>query len=235
VYLDLSSFGSVRECARRVRRLVARVDVLLHNAGCIGLSRVVTEDGLELTKQVNFLGPFLLTRLLWGLLKKGREPRVIVVNSVAHQWDLARLWQPVELRLEDFNFQARAYQPMLCYSESKLASLAFVQELAHRCASRGVGVTCLALHPGITGTDILVRDLWAPLRALVKACTSALFKTNCQAAQTSIYLAAEAAERLVQGGYYENCRLACSAQPPACQREQLWALGEEAAGQFGVD
>ena len=55
---DFSSFAQVRGLAEELPAL----DVLVNNAGLISHERVVTEDGCELTLQVNHLSHFLLTR-----------------------------------------------------------------------------------------------------------------------------------------------------------------------------
>src|SRR3954451_10195676 len=58
--LDLASFASVREFAAAFLARYEEVGVVVHNAGVVLSSRQVTEDGNEMTFQVNHLGPFLL-------------------------------------------------------------------------------------------------------------------------------------------------------------------------------
>jgi NAD(P)-dependent dehydrogenase (short-subunit alcohol dehydrogenase family) len=97
--------------------VLPRIDVLVHNAGYACQKRKVSKDGFERTKQINFLGPFLLTRLLWGLLLKGSDVRVISVNSLAHRLTAGDLsFRPVELGLKDFHLEKRRYNGMSCYS-----------------------------------------------------------------------------------------------------------------------
>ena len=54
---DFASLAQVRALAEELPPL----DVLVNNAGLISERRRMTEDGLELTFQVNHLAPFLLT------------------------------------------------------------------------------------------------------------------------------------------------------------------------------
>jgi len=56
VRLDLGSFASAREAAKRVLASGAPIDVLINNAGLAG-GRGVTADGFELTFGTNHLGP----------------------------------------------------------------------------------------------------------------------------------------------------------------------------------
>src|SRR4051812_48581922 len=71
---DFSSLEQVRALAAEL----PPVDVLVNNAGLISRERVVTGDGIELTFQVNYLAPFLLTLLL---LERAAPRRVVNVAS----------------------------------------------------------------------------------------------------------------------------------------------------------
>src|SRR5215468_6015967 len=90
--IDLASFASVRRAAERVSTKYFRLDVLVNNAGTVTRRRKRTADGHERTWETNFLGPFLLTRLLLPSLKAASGPRVVNVSSEAHRrgridWD----------------------------------------------------------------------------------------------------------------------------------------------------
>lgn len=65
--LDLSSVASVRKFVVETKAMEGRLDILVNNAGAGNLDHTVTADGLNLTMQVNYFGPFLLTVLLIGL------------------------------------------------------------------------------------------------------------------------------------------------------------------------
>ena len=66
------------ELGGRVRRGAARggrgVDLLVNNAGVMGLPRRLTGDGLELQFATNYLGHFALTARLVPLLRRGAGP-----------------------------------------------------------------------------------------------------------------------------------------------------------------
>src|SRR6185503_13786666 len=72
---DLASLDQVRALADRILAEHERLDVLVNNAG-IGARmpgdgrRLTSDDGHELRFAVNYLAPFLLTRLLEPLLRK---------------------------------------------------------------------------------------------------------------------------------------------------------------------
>ena len=67
---DLSSQSEVRRLADQVLQSLARIDVLVNNAGGYWNTRHLTVDGLERTFAVNHLAPFLLTNLLLDRLEQ---------------------------------------------------------------------------------------------------------------------------------------------------------------------
>jgi NAD(P)-dependent dehydrogenase (short-subunit alcohol dehydrogenase family) len=90
------------------RDLAARgLDVLVNNAGLISEERRVNGDGLELTFQVNYLAPFVLTN---RLVERGPPRRVVHVASMGQvrpDFD--------DLMLED------GYDEWRAYRQSKMA------------------------------------------------------------------------------------------------------------------
>lgn len=87
IYLaDLGSLAEVRRLAEQVLAEHDRLDVLVNNAG-IGTGqdgrgeRELSEDGCELRFAVNYLAPYLLTRLFEPLLVSSAPARVVNVSS----------------------------------------------------------------------------------------------------------------------------------------------------------
>ena len=60
--IDLASLASVRDFARQVLAEGQPIARLMNNAGTMETARHTTEDGLERTVSVNYVGPYLLTR-----------------------------------------------------------------------------------------------------------------------------------------------------------------------------
>ena len=75
VVLDLASQASVREAAERILREHERVDLLVNNAGVMGIPERKTVDGYEMQFGVDHLGHWTLTALLLPALlaSPGRE------------------------------------------------------------------------------------------------------------------------------------------------------------------
>ena len=194
--LDLASLASVREFAAAFLDRYDRLHVLIDNAGLVLTSRSVTEDGYEMTFQVNHLGHFLLTELLRDRLVASAPSRIVVVASDAHK--SARHG----LDFEDLQSE-RKYRSFGVYGKTKLANILFTRELARRL--EGTGVTVNSVHPGFVasrfgrdGDTGLIGKFVMPLMRP--------FALNAeQGAKTSIYLASDPAVEGITGAYWVKC------------------------------
>jgi len=163
--LDLARLESVRLFADRLaERLGGRtIDALVLNAGG-GFPDGRTADGFETNFEVNFLGHYLLIRLLESRLSEGGI--VILTSSGTHDRaektvmppprhaDVRLLAHP-ELDPElDGNLRTAAAR---AYSSSKLCVVLAVRALAGNPASLARGITALAYDPGPTPGTGLVR------------------------------------------------------------------------------
>jgi NAD(P)-dependent dehydrogenase (short-subunit alcohol dehydrogenase family) len=139
VKLDLSSLGSIREAAEKIRKL-GPIDVLINNAGATsGASRrVVTEDGLEFVVGSNAFGPFALTALVFPALSA--SARVVGLGSMA-----TRL---VKLDAANLQSQHGRFNFFRAYGYSKHAMHAFAFELQRKLTAAGSSVESLLAHPG---------------------------------------------------------------------------------------
>jgi NAD(P)-dependent dehydrogenase (short-subunit alcohol dehydrogenase family) len=83
---DFSSLEEVHWLADEITDDHDRLDVLVNNAGigagrCGETSRDSSRDGYELRFAVNYLAPFLLTRLLLPLVRRAAPSRIVNVAS----------------------------------------------------------------------------------------------------------------------------------------------------------
>jgi NAD(P)-dependent dehydrogenase (short-subunit alcohol dehydrogenase family) len=132
--LDVADPDSIAGAVAAIRSALARVDVLVNNAG-VAESAPVARTDLALWERhmaVNATGPFVLTRaLLPGMIER-RWGRVINVASTA----------------------ALAGAPYIAaYAASKHALLGLTRAVAAETA--GTGVTANAVCPGYVATDIV--------------------------------------------------------------------------------
>ncbi|KAM6461045.1 dehydrogenase/reductase SDR family member 13 [Liasis olivaceus] len=217
--LDLASLDSVRAFAETFLRSEPRLDILINNAGVIDNGK--TEDGFNETFQVNHLAHFLLTHLLLDRLKRCAPSRIIVVSSESHQKgkiDFQNIHKPTEGK----------WKALKSYSNSKLANILHVRELANRL--EGSNVTSYAVHPGFIKTNIVRSFIgWfhMPLLFLKP------FLRDCnEGAQTTIYCATEEGIETLSGQYFARCQQK-ETWPQACDdvlAKKLWELSERLLG-----
>lgn len=147
--LDLASLDSVRACADGIVADHQRIDVLVNNAGVMGIPEQATADGFEMQLGVNHLGHFVLTRRLMPPLLAAPAGRVISVTSFGRLIGRG-------VRSENPHLRGR-YQPWLAYGNAKLANLVFGVELHRRLEAAGASVQSLVAHPGLSHTELQAR------------------------------------------------------------------------------
>src|SRR5271154_1855678 len=149
---DLASPASVRALASEFSSEYPKLDLLVNNAAVFVSKRVVTPDGLELMFATNYLGPFLLTRLLVPKLEAAAPSRVVNVSA------------PSSIMPDFDDLQGeKAFGAIGAFGASKAADLLFTFALARRLEGRGVAVN--AYHPGIVRTG-LVRKAPTAVKAI---------------------------------------------------------------------
>ncbi len=189
---DMSSQAEVRRLATAVLDVYPRLDVLVNNVGGFWAHRHATADGLERTFALNYLAAFLLTNLLLDRLKASAPSRVVTVSSGAQS--MGRI---------DFNDlqSAHDYSGQRAYSQSKLATIMFTNELARRLDA--TGVTANSVHPGVVRTNFGAEDQ-AWFFAIISGVVRPFLKTPARGARTSIYLASSPDMDGVTGQFFAN-------------------------------
>lgn len=132
--------------------------------------RVLTKDGHEQTVQVNYLAPYLLTRLLEDTLDRSEVSRVVNVSSSLHRGG--------RINWNDLNWK-RPYNRGTAYAQSKLAVTTAVagQKIVDAGTANACGVVYTAVvsadHPAIAPVTMLSNSARvAPSRAWIeRPCT----------------------------------------------------------------
>jgi len=145
--LDLADLSSVKRFAQEFKSQYNRLDILLNNAGIMMTPYSFTKDGFESQFGTNHLGHFALTALLFDLIKKTSDSRIVNVSSLAHKNG--------KIYFDDLTFSnGKRYDPMKSYRQSKLANLLFTYELQRRLSESGHKTIALAAHPGVSMTNL---------------------------------------------------------------------------------
>ncbi len=220
--LDLASKPSIRAFADKYLQSNDRLDVLMSNAGIMGVEENAI-DGLESQMAVNFLGHFLLSVLLAPLLKSTPDARVVTLTSAAHQIS--------DVVFDDFNFEKTPYVPMVAYGASKTANALLAVALHDRLAASGV--ISLAVHPGVIHDTGLNRSMDEETIGLISSAAEGLDKTVETGAATSVWAATSEAFIGKGGLYLEDCKVAELLDEPKTVSGVLpYALDSDAANRL---
>lgn len=154
--LDTGKMKSVKAFATAFLAKFDRLDVLVNNAGSGYFKKEdrVTEDGFEAFFGTNYLGPFLLTKLLLDTIKKSNG-RVVNVTSIEH-WEGSYDFEKVTQKTGK-----------LSYATSKLMLMLMAFELCRRESVQAVAVNPGGVFSGIwwylRGFKAKLWNLLAPL------------------------------------------------------------------------
>ncbi|MBF6296134.1 SDR family NAD(P)-dependent oxidoreductase [Nocardia amamiensis] len=219
---DFARLDDVRKLADQLLDRYQRIDVLANNAGGAWPKRTVTDDGNELTFQVNHLASFLLTNLLLERLTQSRA-RVVNTSSVTYRM--------AKLDLDTVNAPTGSFNQLGAYGTSKLANILFTRELARRTA--GTGLTTAAFHPGAVATHVYDK---APLGIgwfIRSPLSRPFFIRPDKGAEPLVHLATAADGEAINGQYFHRFKL----EPPSNKQaidadlaQRLWTLSEQATG-----
>ncbi|XP_057191307.1 dehydrogenase/reductase SDR family member on chromosome X-like [Triplophysa rosa] len=180
-FLDVSSLRSVREFVRRFKDRGRPLHVLINNAGAMLLPEGRPVDGFETHFATNYLGHFLLTRLLLEtLVHSGKDEsysRILNISSSAHY--------AADLRLHD------------------LQNASHVEVM--RLESSGAPVTVSAVDAGAVNTG-LYSHLRCVARYAHKLTARFFFKTPADGAATAVYSAVSPHLERVSGCYLHEGR-----------------------------
>ena len=162
---DFASLDAVRELIRTCSRTTSEVDFVVNAVDLLPPRiRSLTDDGNELTWQVNYLGPAMVALGLLPLVRNSSAGRIVHVVRDQHRFGVPKT---TELG------GGRRYYPAWSYTESKLAVMMRSQTIAGRL--RGTGCRSLTIQPAGMEMGMAPAPLSRGLMvdAVLYACTSA--------------------------------------------------------------
>lgn len=220
--IDLASLSSVAAFADKLLQRGEKVALLMNNAGTLETARRITEDGLERTVSVNYVGPYLLTRKLLPLMGEGSR----IVNMVSCTYAIGKLDFP------DFFQRGRkgTFWRIPIYGNTKLALLLFTLSLAERVKHQGITVN--AADPGIVSTPIITMHMW--FDPLTDIFFRPFIRTPRQGASTAIglLLDEEAGGRTGTFNLSNHPKALFSKYTAHRQMQQLWEETERIVAKF---
>ena len=165
---DFSSLEEVHRLADEITDDHDRLNVLVNNVG-IGAGRRgetgrdSSRDGYELRFAVNYLAPFLLTRLLLPLVRRAAPSRIVNVASAGQS----------PISFDDVMLE-RGYDGMRAYAQSKLALIMFAFDLAEELED--TSVTANSLHPASLMATKMVFETFGSASSSVREGTDAVVR-----------------------------------------------------------
>ncbi|MCD7469700.1 Short-chain dehydrogenase TIC 32, chloroplastic [Datura stramonium] len=204
--LDLSSLASVRKFASVFISSGRSLNILINNAGVVGIPFTLSTDNIELQFATNHLGHFLLTNLLLDKMKETtyktkREGKIVNVSSEAY----CTLAYREGIRFDKIN-DPKSYGSFGAYGQSKLANILHACELARRLKEEGVEITANSLHPGTITTNVF-RHMGV-FYGLVSKFGKFILKNVQQGASTTCYVALHPQLKGISGEYFWDNNLA---------------------------
>jgi len=234
VALDLGSQTSTKAAADQIAGSHPRIDLLINNAGVMGIPRTLTEDGHEMQFGVNHLGHWTFTSRLLECLSGGTDARVVTVSSTAHH--IGRSVDPDNIELE------KGYGDWKAYGRSKLANWHFGLGLDRRLREAEWPVQSLIAHPGLSDTELQATSVeLSDGKRLAKIFHSMASSGGMSAARGALPQLRAATDPMAEGGEYYGPRWMNTGNPvrlPVLRRvgmrrsiAKLWSVSTEVTGE----
>ncbi|TAK50456.1 MAG: SDR family oxidoreductase [Betaproteobacteria bacterium] len=169
--VDVSDAAAVERGVRSALEVLARIDVLVNNAGIAGLNRPVVDypvEEWERVLRVNLTGPFLCCRAVAPHMVKAAYGRIVNLASIAGK---------------EGNPNAAAY------SASKAGVIALTKSLGKELAPSGVLVNCVT--PAAARTAIFDQMTEQHIQFMLSKIPMARFVTVDEIAALVCWLASE--------------------------------------------
>ena len=177
VELDLADLDAVAAGAKTILAEHSDLHALVCNAGVMGGPYLLTAQGLERQMATNHLGHAALVTALWPLLHSAGG-RVVVVSSIAARGGRLSATTTREELVEP----GSSYDGKVVYGNSKQANLLFAQELHRRAGAAGSPVSAVAVHPGVSATNLFAQQLVDGGRTLLAPLSRVLTRIALQSA-----------------------------------------------------
>ena len=151
IHIDLLDLSTVTKAVDEFAEKEKILDVLINNAGLMGVPYEVTKDDYEIQYQVNFVAHYLLTLKLLPFLqsavKIGVTPRIINLASIGHNFQFKH-FTPEQNKFDKFPNSVFTW---VRYGIAKSSQIQFAKELANHYPD----ILSVSVHPGvILGTEL---------------------------------------------------------------------------------
>jgi NAD(P)-dependent dehydrogenase (short-subunit alcohol dehydrogenase family) len=200
---DMGELDQVRALASAVASRHEHIDVLVNNAGSLSAERHTNTDGIEATIASQVLGPFLLTTLLSGPLRRSAPGRVVTVSS-GGMYAAGLTVRSLQMGAEDYSGSEQ-------YARAKRAQVTLNEMWAER--TDPGEIVFHAMHPGWADTPGVAASL-----PTFRKVTLPFLRSAEQGADTIVWLGAADEPAASTGGFWLDRRRRSIHRLPSTRR-----------------
>jgi dehydrogenase/reductase SDR family member 12 len=189
--VDLSLIKNTKSLAVKLLKELPSLDILVNNAGFLFNNREETVEGYDKSNALLLYSPFVLTELLFPILKKGKNP--VVVNVVSGGLYTSK-WtnEDIENKIN--------YNGAKAYAKAKRGLLIASNHWSDKWKEHGI--RSYSMHPGWSDTSAVRETL-----PLFYGITKSILRTPFEGADTVVYLSSNLDLLNTSGGLYLDRRL----------------------------
>ena len=220
--IDMSSKKSITNASNDLKKLVDKLDALIHNAADFDIARkqpTTSVDGIETIWATNHLGPVLLTNSVMDLIKKSKQGRIITIASQG-----LAMYPKLTVDLKDPEFINRKFSVPKAYYQSKLAQVMYTYWLSEQLKDTGITVNCIRV------TNVKVDTTRYPdISGFMKFLYSIKSRFSIspeEMAKTYTYLASSADLVKITGKYFNEKNKTVHSSPYSMNKENIEAVME---------
>jgi len=232
--IDLCDLKSVERFASEINSNDdIDIDYLILNAGGLFPSSSKTKDGLCMNFQVNYMSHWYLTNLLLDRIKAtaskrwdvcanrdGPPVRIVAVSSGAHS--------SADIPLDAQSWNEMANQSCT-YGQSKLLQIVHMRQLQKELHEYDQMIQCVSITPGAVRSNAPRKYpvVWALTHSLLYPLYWYVARDIMMGAEVILHVCTN--DRIVNGGYYSNCRYKETKGKNGCSKDsnvwnQVWFL-----------
>lgn len=222
IIADFTHIANIHKIANELMHFEPSIDVFIHNAGIYNTKKVLTENGLEMVFQVNYLATFIINYLLKERFKQDKT-RILYVNSEGHRFAITGI------KLNDLRWEKHRYSGTKGYGTAKVAQLLSIIKFKEYFTDSGVTIN--AMHPGNVKTNMGNNN--GKIYRLYKRLFIDSSTKSPEISATALYYLGVSKELEGISGKFFNLTTQEIPSPPALdeqEAEKLWDLSLELAG-----
>jgi NAD(P)-dependent dehydrogenase (short-subunit alcohol dehydrogenase family) len=214
---DLSLMQSVYQLSEQFRGQHKNLYGLVNAAGAWYFKKEITNEGIDKSFAVNYLGHFALTNYLLDLLKATEDARIVTVGGNP------RFLKKPKIDFNDLQL-SKSYGGLKSAELTMFARIYFGYELADRLGN--TSVSSMIFHPGFVKSNLvsnapwwgkLLVNLWPSVRNAPETCDS------------GVYVAAKKSAKSTSGKFFDdkNNILELRTNFDKSIGKELWTLSEK--------